>query len=483
MAEMLIAVVILGIGLLITSSMFPIAWLKARDVAEMTALPACTETASVHLDMLMRASGPVNYSASNPFVRTSFFPGDWVGSPAIPPNERYRAAIYPDRRVHHLNMGNYLARDVNPNDGLPDSMEPDWLNFSGSTELPVADNTWTLDEVIAEGLRDSTVRDAIAGAVLHAAQVAPHVRMYPPLDAAPASSATAQEKALWLERLEKRRYVWSVFYRFGELPGPDPALRHELVTAGTGEPQLLATTDSSLRQSRLINLYFFTLKRPASARYARQEGANPTTNLTWSAGRRTDAPTALPPEFDVLMPAPWRIEALVTTATMPDCSLFMDNNPNNDPARSGIPTEIEISNLTISDLVQQGTYLLDDRTGEVFRVTARKNVPGNPARATLVLDKEYNPSDLCLAPEFNPEPPTTEDNYLTLAAYVDCTRDPNNICAQLATYLEDEPERRFYWVFPPPVDAQRGPGGIPIFNGSQPVVGVEVRQMIIDPKL
>jgi hypothetical protein len=46
---------------------------------------------------------------------------------------------------------------------------------------------------------------------------------------------------------------------------------------------------------------------------------------------------------------------------------------------------------------------------------------------------------------------------------------------------EDEPARRTYWVFLPPVDRERGPNGIPLFNGSQPVVGVEVRQLTLAP--
>ena len=40
---------------------------------------------------------------------------------------------------------------------------------------------------------------------------------------------------------------------------------------------------------------------------------------------------------------------------------------------------------------------------------------------------------------------------------------------------------RDFWVFPPPVLAERPASGFVLFDGRQPVVGLEVRQMFFSP--
>ena len=41
---------------------------------------------------------------------------------------------------------------------------------------------------------------------------------------------------------------------------------------------------------------------------------------------------------------------------------------------------------------------------------------------------------------------------------------------------------RTVWVFPPPVQAERARPGVPVFNGAQPVVGIDVRALSISPR-
>jgi prepilin-type N-terminal cleavage/methylation domain-containing protein len=105
MVELMFAVVILGIGMLITSSMFPIAWFKAREVAEATVVPALADAAESNIRLLARPSGPVDSTAA---VYTSrFLSGGLVSRD--PKEQTDPAFVYPDSRVHHLNLGNYLA--------------------------------------------------------------------------------------------------------------------------------------------------------------------------------------------------------------------------------------------------------------------------------------------------------------------------------------------------------------------------------------
>jgi hypothetical protein len=105
MVELMFAVVILGIGMLITSSMFPIAWFKAREVAEATVVPALADAAEANIRLSARRS-PRSGGFDRGVYTSRFFPGDWF--PAI-----RRGNVIPLSFIRTcgciISMGNYLA--------------------------------------------------------------------------------------------------------------------------------------------------------------------------------------------------------------------------------------------------------------------------------------------------------------------------------------------------------------------------------------
>ena len=58
LAELMIAIVILGLGLLMVASMFPVGWLKARELAEFTTSQSIIGVAEMTVKSLCRVEGP-----------------------------------------------------------------------------------------------------------------------------------------------------------------------------------------------------------------------------------------------------------------------------------------------------------------------------------------------------------------------------------------------------------------------------------------
>jgi len=458
MAELMVAVVILGIGLLITTSMFPIAWLKARDVAESTNLSTAALTADTYAEMLLHVNGPRSVHPLDKSV-SSFFPGDWFAS--VVSGQDYDASVYPDTRVHLLNTGNYGIAFA--------TEETDRFDTSNTNPVPIGDNGWRLEDGLFAAFADPSAFPDLLNSRPDKPVIAPHVRMIPPVDARPDPNdvnTTPEQLALWNEQFETRRHCWAVMYRMADrsrIPGPDLASFGACDANGPGSPACTALdlqTGPSLRRPRLVTMYYITLKRPGNARYARQQGNEPTvTNLDIAM------PRALPPAEDVLLPTPWRFEATVTPATLPADGMA---------PQTGIPTEITVNDPVVIDIVREGSFLIDDRNGEVFIVSAIK-AAGSLGQAIFVLNKEYRAGDLYDVPVYDPAS-DHKTNYLNAAIY-EYTKGTLN--------YETMNDRRFYWVFPPPVDNSDTvrSGGVPLFDGPQPVVGIEVRQLSIAPSL
>jgi hypothetical protein len=479
MVELMFAVVILGIGMLITSSMFPIAWFKAREVAEATVVPALADAAEANIRLVCPPQSK-NLVADLPRATTSFFPGDWIPLAQPAPTgggNRDHAFIYPDMRVHHLNAGNYLA----------DTGE-DFRNDAG-TLIPIADDSWQLEDNLDVMLADRnplltgfTNGDPTLDVL--AVPLSPHLRAHTrlsiPLDARPADTADTSVQSLWEERFELRRHCWSAFYRFNELPGLsfDIESKNDLNGDGTEDAAdrdlKIALGNRRLRRARQLSMYYFTLKRPVNARYARQAGYDPDDSSPTVVDLAN--PQARGPEFDVRLPVPWRFEAGLKT--LPSASA------------PGVPSEIHVpANTLMAAVLDDGYVLLDDRVGQVFRITDRRDgsVDG-VASVIFTLDRDYTKAAVEDVPDYEPflsdnEPgETSRFNWARQGQWAEqgCNSDPDGPGCDLIG-KEDEPARRTYWVFLPPVDRERGPNGIPLFNGSQPVVGVEVRQLTLAP--
>jgi hypothetical protein len=491
MVELMFAVVILGIGMLITSSMFPIAWFKAREVAEATVVPALADAAEANIRLVCPPQSK-NLVADLPRATTSFFPGDWIPLAQPAPTgggNRDHAFIYPDMRVHHLNAGNYLA----------DTGE-DFRNDAG-TLIPIADDSWQLEDNLDVMLADRnplltgfTNGDPTLDVL--AVPLSPHLRAHTrlsiPLDARPADTADTSVQSLWEERFELRRHCWSVFYRFNEMPGLEFGVESQADTE-IPNARKFALAEQRLRKSRQLSMYYFTLKRPVNARYARQAGYDP--DASSPAVVDLANPQARGPEFDVRLPVPWRFEAGLKT--LPSASA------------AGVPSEIHVpANTLMATVLDDGYVLLDDRVGQVFRITDRRDgsVDG-VASVIFTLDRDYTIVNGEYAPDYNRLEAGTRDAWEKESKWYDgqCDAEVSRVLADPASILpddlpsrcqpvgsssgsmtdqpigEDEPARRTYWVFLPPVDRERGPNGIPLFNGSQPVVGVEVRQLTLAP--
>lgn len=452
MAELMVAVVILGIGLLITTSMFPIAWLKARDVAESTNVSTVALTADTYAKMLLRVNGPRSVHSLDKSV-SSFFPGDWFALPSSSSNPDNEAGIYPDQRVHLLNTGNYGV-------GFAVS-EVDWLDAAGTNQVPVAENAWRIEESMESFVTDFVMRPALANSGAHKAVITPHVRMIPPIEERPDPNdvnTTPEQLSLWNEQFETRRHCWAVFYRMAEMPGPSLKLQAGCDAGVSADCAAAEAEARSLHKQLRITMYYVTLKRPGNARFARQRG-----NDANATSLDVTMPRAMPPSNDVLLPTPWRFEASITAATLPI---------DGAQPQTGIPTEIEVNDSVIANMVQEGSFIIDDRNGEVFNVSAIKET-GTLGRAILVLSKEYRAGDLYNIPDYDPGA-GQQANYFNAAEF-----------ARTGLAMEGEPEQRFYWVFPPPVDNSDTvrTGGVPLFDGPQPVVGIEVRQLTIAPSL
>jgi hypothetical protein len=468
MAELLIAVVILGIGLLITSSMFPIAWYKAREVAESAIIPSLANTAETHLKLACRPSRP-QPDPANPMYTSSFFPGDWF--PAIQ-GAPEPAVVYPDTRVHHLSTGNYLA------DTAEDFVEEP---PGSGTFVPVADDSWKLEDNLDVMLRDTMWALAFFGNsdTARGPQLRAHARLSPPMEARRLARENPDplEVAHWEERFELRRHCWSVFYKFNDLPGLEYSIFSQDLN-GDGNPldqpdvaQKYIIANQRMKQKRTLTAYFFTLKRPVGARYVRQEGFDPDS----SASKPIDPanPIAMPntptEPNDVRLPVPWRFEAELVT-------LPSDGQP-------GVPSEILVTNALMANVLDAGFVLLDDRTGQVMKVTNRREVSGG---VVLTLDRDYTAAEIEKRPDY--EPALRDNGSISEKAIYNwmmagewsklgCDIDPNT--AGCDVLKEDAPEKRTFWVFLPPVDAERNSDGTPNFNGSQPVVGVEMRQITL----
>jgi hypothetical protein len=482
MTEMVFAIFILGLGLLFTSSMFPIAWFKAREVAEVT---TAQSSAAAGRDAFMRVAKINNESDLGKVApdtpSTAFFENDWT--PAIP-GVPLEPLVFPNTRVHALNLANYLAEDrfaIEEQDDIE----------GGSALMPVADNSWRLSDQLAYTLGNNSVALAslwqsipVVENRIYVTKTSPQDRLVPQMNSVRPNPIDTAAVALWDEQFEGRRYCWSVLYRFSDMYGPDP----DPNWAGPPIPiQNNPTMDQlagSLKQPRSVTAYYVTLKRPDEARYARQVGIDGSSGV-WNSSSRMHQPRALPSNKDVLMPSPWRVKA--SLVTVPDYGVGV----------TGIPSEIRVNDIVLANMLSPKTILIDDRNGQVYRITQRRDT-NDQAIVVLGLDKEYSYRDIYL-PRHETFPAndvafeenwTREWEWEKLACDeldLNDTSDPIvNQCRSISVFgnsYDDLRKDRYYWVFPPPVEAVRAGTGVPIFAGSPPVVDIETRQVVLRPRM
>lgn len=429
--EMMIAIVLLGLGMIMVATMFPVAWTRARDVSDATHLSSIVQAADATIGLLARVDGRDTEGSSFAGDLAFLANSQQYGFNAAPC--RGGIVTYADTRVHVMALENLTAvgmRRFVPD--IPDDrrdmlfyIHP--INDVGSPEY--------------------------ADRMFNASQVRLESRVHPPMRSR-ASRDFDQPDTAWDEALDTRRYVWAVLHRLRKRIGPLPPT---LGGPPPGPPACAAEreAENSINIPRELDLYYVMLRRPrANLRYVQQDQRYAPDPLV--APPRPETPRALPPERDVVFPVPWRVQ------------LFFRGPfaAPNSPEESGVPSEIEVnppapdprSAAFVVDMFPVGAQFVDELTGNMYRVTARRLSGAQQDHAYLTLDREILTTDV---PDMNGFFPPAMPQMPAL-----------------------QNQLRTVWVFPPPSQAQRleNANKDPVFVGSQPVVGIEMRSLSISPR-
>jgi len=448
--EMMIAIVILGLGLIMVATIFPVAWTRARQLVESTKQNSCTAIAEATVRSLLKVDGRLTEVAMLPSDQIAIFPdtdqnGNRFFTYPVPGDQTLR----PDSRVHALNLGNiqYEARAFVADDSwmldpldqarkedyesniFTDQQFQDYFDSNGQLFFPLF---FKPDDKIA--------------AKLHVVypQVAFAERIYPPMRVR-SSTDFSDDDARWDATLATRRYTWSVFYKLSD----------EYVNRVASVPP-----GSLIDETRTLSVYYVTLRRSnPTQRFARQDPkrvADPTTGRATAVKIR-----ALKSDTDLMFPIPWRVQVL-----LPDGHLnppFGAGEIRPAAQHLGIPTQILLNpkdpngkdqvdariddNDFVVDMFKKGVSFIDERNGQVYRVEKRRLIGDDQDEAVLTLDRE-----------------------IVLEDVVDD-----------ATELSPSDRLRAVWVFPPPVKGNRNKGDALSFTGQDPLVGIEVRTLDVSP--
>jgi len=454
LVEIMIAIAILGFGLVMVATMFPIAWQRARTMAEFTSQTAAVESAHTSLKLLLHVDSP-----NTTLYIGSSFAGDLVEY-EDPPGSRTIVA-YPDQRVHLLHMENLL---VSPRGFYPQRNKPE----SAANPPYLLEK---MDSIVDVDYNELTSFDAFYITDFGAAQIRFEERVYPPLrpreNVDAATGEFMGDDPTWDATLATRRFAWVAFHR---LLKPIPK---------TGNPDTECVDGSNqgcpafLAQAREFDMYYATVKRSRlRTRYAQQ---NPDSAPNPTFPNDIVVPVALPADDDVMLPTPWRVQIYIPNPPLPDSLANPDESPKskyiyvdgrqvaNSP-RVGVPTiaEVNTSHVTtapfVVDFFQRGTKFIDEVNGAIYEVVNRRLKTGS------------NPDDV--------EAFLTLDKEIVLVDLIDPTIivDPPIAVPQLVPQLI-----RTVWVFPPPVESERLSDDTPIFAGSPPVIDIDKRILSVAP--
>ena len=470
--ELMIAIVILGLGMVMVATMFPIAVSRARSLADATRTPSMENAARIAVSLSSRVDG----------LEGSSFVGDMIiGRELLGSNEDILVALS-DTRVHQLNMEN--LRIGSNNTGVIRSYVPfRSLPWSGGRL------SWHIDPpdflLVPPGALQTQSDTYCNGfGICKGSFQQPRVRfedrLFPPQRPREHVSVEGvfDESDIddqWDEILNGRRYAWAVLHRLREPVGPT---RIDQILLS--EEELLAAAVAARNKVRELDFYYVALRRPnATQRYAVQ---NPDTAPNVYHGSYGDGdvvnyamtsmpdrvPAALPPEEDVILPEPWRVQIQLPETIVPRAE------------STGIPTEVLVpppalvqgsggaspaAVIMLADMFQAGTRFVDEVNGQVYKVVRERLTPlgqnsGAQLGKTLTLDREITLEDI-------------EDQL---------PQDPAFPCAGCEANLIDSQELlRTVWVFPLPVQVDRPGNGVVIYDGPQPVINIRVRSATLSP--
>ncbi|MCH8149765.1 MAG: prepilin-type N-terminal cleavage/methylation domain-containing protein [Planctomycetes bacterium] len=469
--ELMLAMTILGLGLVMVATMFPVAWTRARTMAEFTTQENVTKSAEVILQQIARVD-----DGDDTNTLTGSFAGTILYYP-LAGVEQVLFKIERQQRVHALYMEN-MTVDA-PRRMIPDRLTPDASNNFAPWRLELKNDPMELT-LINDALLPMT---GFYQSTFGTAQISLEQRVYPPLprrDFATIDLAglITGVDADWEEELDRRRYAWAILHRF----------RHEPTDPGSFTP---AKYQALAAEPRDLDIYYVTLRRSRPTnRYAVQDPtatmvpfpiAQPAGSPPPARGLlQVNPPAALPPADDLVLPVPWRIQVRFpgTLAGANECDVSLEACNDNNPCpmgetcvlgagATGVPTEIEVnwdagvSAPFVMEMFTRGTPFIDEASGKIYRVARRRLAGKNDEKAILTLDREVLIEDI-------------DDGFW------DDT--PGSIANQHGDlFLINEELIRSVWVFPPPVERDRDGNGEPIFSGKQPVVGINVRTLTVHP--
>lgn len=343
LAELMIAIVILGLGLLMVASMFPVGWLKARELAEFTTSQSIISVAKTTVKQLSRVDGPADPAYT--IAQGSSFAGDmlWNGYAAT------------DTFVHALNLENILAMD-----GITTLAEGAWqieglADFRDSTDLLLANNLGRFQpNRMWYGETQVTFGE----------------RVYPPMP-----TGMVPGDPGWNGALATRRFAWSVLYRLPVPPTPT-------FPPPTIPPELgLYAVDEALASTREFTAYYVTLRRTQPThRFAQQD--HPL--VPGTTGGLIDF--ANPPN-SVIIPQIVASDLMFPVAWLVPLDLVPSGLPG-----SGIPGTAEVmlnaGPDNISPMLPPGSQFVVSGTGSVYRVEQREILAtGSSPLTRLTLDR------------------------------------------------------------------------------------------------
>ena len=478
--EVMIAIVILGFGLVMVATMYPIAWNRARVMTEESMAGSIADTAEqlmrsvLHVDGLKKVP-PLNLDASG-------LAGDMVlfQNPALPFDpanpDNLDLLYYGDTRVHALNMENVTVGSASPGRRFypyrdDPNKQPDAMPYLLEQVQPVrpAAEDWDLfaPPVVSPLFTHGFAR----------AQIRFEDRLFPPLPARKDVDRFGVFTGIdepWEEALDTRRFAFAVFHRQrgvakAYVPGAGESISTMVGPDAPNPPApsipFIPIALEERYRDRTFDFYIVTLRRGQSTyRFVQQDSAIRFTPDPLSRDNVVRDFQGLGPDHDVVLPSPWRVQIYVPSGT-PDMlpyDLRSVTMPGPMDATEGAPSIVHFNNKKFSttstfvaDMFQPGTWFIDEWSGEIYQVASRRfDTSSGSDTVVLTLDREITVGDL------------------------DDLCQPGN-CVEDGV-LDDAEKLRSVWVFPPPIQGRNG--AEPIFDGDSPVIGIEVRTLTFAPR-
>lgn len=431
LVELMMAIVILGLGLVMVATMFPVAWGRARDLGEFTQQRSITPVADNMARTLLHSPGP--FVPTAPDVIGISFAGDLIYSTQLNAALANVANWPSDTWVHALNMENIRVEDP----------------------AFVAEDPWLLERALNLNDPGFNIDPNVIETSYWNPQIRAYQRLHPPLPQrrnisenfplrnfpADVTAAFSEDDDNWDNRVASRRFVWAIFHQ---------------------QKRPLVATAQDAASVRVFDMFYVTLRRPQPTnRYARQNNDPANLPNPYDITIPPIVPEAMGPDQDVMFPVAWRVQVEFPATLVPQ---FIGgvNTATNIPTVVQVPPEgfsgSESAKRMLVTMFPSGTQFIDEITGQVYRVTRVRVLEPLGDKTFLTLDREVFFEDLNLV-----------------------QNDPRcaGVCAP--NVLEMEERVRTVWVYPPPVQEREAGDTYPVFSGSTPVVNIEVQTMTVTP--